>query len=156
MSGRRHPVTPVHPATAVTGAFDTFGELMEAAPFLPDNRFLRAEVASWLFFEQADLLRPLSLPRFYHLIGKAVEMERRIAEFHEAGYPALGKLDRWLSERDWLVAGRYSIADLGVFPYVEMAPQGGYDIGRFPAIAAWLQRVKATPGWVPLVEEAVA
>ncbi len=101
-------------------------------------------------------MRPLALPRFYHLIGKAAEMERRIAEFHEVGYPALGKLDQWLSGRDWLVAGRYSIADLGVFPYVEMAPQGGYDMGRFPAIAAWLARVKATPGWVPLVEEARA
>ncbi len=128
--------------------------LAEGSPFLPDERYLRAEVASWLFFEQADLLRPLSLPRFYHLTGKAAEMERRIAEFHEVGYPALGKLDRWLSGRDWLVAGRYSIADLGVFPYVEMAPQGGYDMGRFPAIAAWLARVKGERGWVPLVEEA--
>ena len=115
---------------------------------------MRAEVASWLFFEQADLMRPLALPRFYQLIGKAAEMDRRIAEFQEFGYPALGKLEQWLSEREWLVGGRYTIADLGVFPYVEMAPQGGYDMGRFPAIAAWLARVKAKPGWVPLVEEA--
>lgn len=130
--------------------------LAEGSTLLPDDRFLRAEIASWLFFEQADLLRPLSLPRFYHLNGKAGELERRIAEFHEIGYPALGKLERWLSGRDWLVAGHYSIADLGVFPYVEMAPQGGYDMGRFPAIAAWLERVKATPDWVPLIEEAIA
>ena len=128
--------------------------LAEGSPYLPDDQFLRAEVASWLFFEQADLLRPLSLPRFYHLTGKAAEMERPIAEFHEVCYPALGKLDRWLSGRDWLVADRYTIADLGVFPYVEMAPQGGYDMGRFPAIGAWLARVRATPDWVPLIEEA--
>jgi glutathione S-transferase len=128
--------------------------LAEGSPFLPDDRYLRAEIGSWLFFEQADLLRPLALPRFYHLTGKAAEMERRIAEFQELGYPALAKLDQGLSGRDWLVGGRYSIADLGVFPYVEMAPLGGYDMGRFPAIAAWLARVKAEPGWVPLVEEA--
>jgi glutathione S-transferase len=128
--------------------------LAEESAFLPDDRFLRAEIASWLFFEQADLLRPLGLPRFYRLIGKAAEVEGRIAELQEVGYPALGKLDRWLSGREWLVGGRYSIADLGVFPYVELAPQGGYDMGRFPAVAAWLARVKAEPGWVPLVEEA--
>jgi glutathione S-transferase len=96
----------------------------------------------------------LALPRFYHLIGKAGDMDRRIAELQEVGYPALGKLDGWLSRREWLVGDHYSIADLGVFPYVEMAPQRGYDMGRFPAIAAWLARVKAEPGWVPLVEEA--
>jgi glutathione S-transferase len=126
--------------------------LAEGSCFLPDDRFLRAEVASWLFFEQADLMRPLALPRFYQLIGKAAEMERRIVEFQEVGYPALGKLEQWLSGREWLVGDRYSIADLGVFPYVEMAPQGGYDMARFPAVAAWLARVKAEPGWVPLVE----
>ena len=70
-------------------------------------------------------------------------MERRVAEFHEFGYVSLGKLDQWLSHRDWLVGGCYSIADLGVFPYVEMAPEGGYDMARFPSIAAWLSRVKA-------------
>ncbi len=62
-------------------------------------------------------------------------MERRIAELQEFGYPALGKLNGWLSGRGWLVGDRYSIADLGVFLYVEMAPQGGYDMGRFSAIA---------------------
>jgi glutathione S-transferase len=128
--------------------------LAEASPFLPDDRFLRTEVASWLFFEQADPLRPLALPRFYHLIGKAAEMERRIAEFQEVGYARLAKLERELSGREWLVGGLYSIADLGVFPYVEMAPQGGYDMGRFPAVGAWLARVKAVSDWVPLVEEA--
>jgi glutathione S-transferase len=128
--------------------------LAEGSPFLPDGRYFRAEVGSWLFFEQADLLRPLGLPRFYHLIGKAAEMERRIGEFHEVGYAALAKLEQGLSGRDWLVGARYSIADLGVFPYVEMAPLGGYDMGRFPAIAAWLGRVKAVSDWVPLVEEA--
>jgi glutathione S-transferase len=41
-----------------------------------------------------------------------------------------------------------------VFGYVAMAPEGGYDMDKFPAIRAWLARVKARPGWVPLVEEA--
>jgi glutathione S-transferase len=127
--------------------------LAEGSPFLPEDRFVRAEFMSWLSFEQADLLRPLGPPRFYNLIGKAAAMDRRVADLQEVGYPALEKLNGWLSGREWLVGGRYSIANLGVFPYVEMAPLGGYDMGRFPAIAAWLARVKAEPGWVPLVEE---
>jgi glutathione S-transferase len=130
--------------------------LAEGTPFLPDDRFLRAEVLSWLTFEQADLLRALALPRFYHMRGIADQMTSRIADFQEGAYPALGKVDAWLSTHAWLVDERYTIADIGLFGYVSMAHQGGYDMERFPSIAAWLARVKARPGWVPLVEETKA
>lgn len=128
--------------------------LAEGTQFLPDDRYLRAEVTSWLTFEQADLLRALALPRFYHMRGVADKMANRISDFQEGAYPALAKLDAWLSTHDWLVDHRYSIADIGVFGYVSLAPEGGYDMDRFPAIRAWLARVEAQPGWVPLVEEA--
>jgi glutathione S-transferase len=127
--------------------------LAEGSPLLPDDRYLRAEVMSWLTFEQADLLRALALPRFYHMRGIADQMKSRIADFQEGAYVALAKLDDWLGAHDWLV-DRYTIADIGMFGYVSMASRGGYDMERFPAIRAWLERVKAQPGWVPLVEEA--
>jgi glutathione S-transferase len=130
--------------------------LAEGTRFLPDDRFLRAEVTSWLTFEQADLLRALALPRVYRLRGVADEMAGRIADFQEAAYPALGKVDAWLATHGWLVDERYTIADIGMFGYVSMAHQGGYEMQRFPAIDAWLARVRAQPGWVPLVEEATA
>jgi glutathione S-transferase len=130
--------------------------LAEGTRFLPDDRFLRAEVTSWLTFEQADLLRALALPRFYRMRGTADQMAGRIADFQEHAYPALGKVDAWLTTRTWLVDERYTIADIGMFGYVSMAHQGGYEMQRFPAIDAWLARVKAQPGWVTLVEEAQA
>jgi glutathione S-transferase len=130
--------------------------LAEGTSFLPDDRFLRAEVTSWLTFEQADLLRALALPRVYRLRGVADEMADRIADFQEAAYPALGKVDAWLATHGWLVDERYTIADIGMFGYVSMAHQGGYEMQRFPAIDAWLARVRAQPGWVPLVEQATA
>jgi glutathione S-transferase len=128
--------------------------LAQGSPYLPDDPYLRAEVISWLFFEQADLLRALALPRFYHMRGIADQMSNRIADFQEGAYSALGKLSDWLATHDWLVDNCYTIADIGMFGYVSLAPEGGYDMQRFPAIPAWLARVKAQPGWVPLVEEA--
>ena len=104
--------------------------LAEGSPFLPDDRYLRAEVTSWLTFEQADLLRALALPRFYHMRGIADQMASRIADFQEGAYLALAKLDDWLATHDWLVDDRYTIADIGVFGYVAMAPQGGYDMSQ--------------------------
>ena len=128
--------------------------LAEGSPLLPDDRYLRAEVTSWLTFEQADLLRALALPRFYTMRGIAEQMKSRIADFREGAYVALAKLEEWLAAHDWLVDNRYTIADIGMFGYVAMAGEGGYDMEKFPAIRAWLARVKARPGWVPLVEEA--
>ncbi|HTC98152.1 MAG TPA: glutathione S-transferase family protein [Bradyrhizobium sp.] len=130
--------------------------LAEGTRFLPDDRFLRAEVTSWLTFEQADLLKALALPRFYRMRGTADQMEKHIAVLQEIAYPALEKLDAWLSTHTWLVDERYTIADIGMFGYVSMAHQGGYEMQRFLAIDAWLARVKAQPGWVPLIEEAQA
>jgi glutathione S-transferase len=127
--------------------------LAEGSPLLPDDRFLRAEVISWLTFEQADLLRALALPRFYHMRGIADQMAGRIADFQEAAYLALAKLDDWLAGHEWLVDGRYTIADIGLFGYVSMASEGGYDMARFPSIKAWIARFEAQPGWVPLVQE---
>ena len=128
--------------------------LAEGTRLLPDDRYLRAEVTSWLTFEQADLLRALALPRFYNMRGIADQMASRIADFQEGAYVAIGKVDDWLATHDWLVDDRYTIADIGMFGYVSMASQGGYDMTRFPSIDAWIARVKARPGWVPLVEEA--
>jgi glutathione S-transferase len=128
--------------------------LAEGTSFLPDDSYLRAEVTSWLTFEQADLLRALALPRFYRMRGITDQMASRIADFQAAAYPALAKVDAWLATHNWLVDNRYTIADIGMFGYVSMATEGGYEMERFPAIAAWLARVKAQPGWVPLVEEA--
>lgn len=128
--------------------------LADGTRFLPDDRFLRADVASWLFFEQADLLRALAYPRVWTMRGMTEEKAAQIADFRETAYPALQKAEDWLAKSDWLVDARYTIADLNLFAYVALAHEGGYDMGRFPAIAAWLDRVRAQPGWCPLVEEA--
>jgi glutathione S-transferase len=127
--------------------------LAQGTPFLPDDPYLRAEVTSWLFFEQADLLRALALPRFYHMRGIADQMTSRIADFQEAAYPAFEKLDQWLIGRAWLVDEGYTIADIDLFAYVSLAHEGGYDLARFAGICDWLARVKSQPSWVPLVEE---
>jgi len=151
----RVPVLELEDGRALVESAAILLHLAEGSPLLPDDRYLRAEVTSWLFFEQADLLRALGLPRFYHLRGIANQMAARIADFQEFGYAGLAKLAAHLEGRTWLVADRYTIADLGVFPYVAMAPEGGYDLDRFPAIAPWLARIKQQPGYSPLLEEAV-
>ncbi|GAA4351849.1 glutathione S-transferase family protein [Variovorax defluvii] len=128
--------------------------LAEGTHLVPEDPFLRAEMMGWLFFEQADLQKPIATPRVYHLRGMAAEKAGDIARFHQDGHAALDKLEQWLAPRTWLVGERYTLADLAASCYVSLAGQGGYDMARYPAIRAWTQRVSEQPGWVPLLTDA--
>ena len=63
---------------------------------------------------------------------------------------ALDAMERHLEAREFLVADRYTIADIALYAYTHVAAEGGFDLGRYPAIAAWLGRVAAQPGHVPI------
>jgi glutathione S-transferase len=128
--------------------------LGQGTPLLPSDAFMRTEVTSWLFFEQFDLTRALALPRFYKLRGIYEDEQDKVRFLHEIGYAGLAKLEAWLTNHTFLVNERYTIADLGVFPYVYMAREGGYDMNRFPAVGAWCSRVAAQPGYVQIIEGA--
>ncbi|MEI9923466.1 MAG: glutathione S-transferase family protein [Bradyrhizobium sp.] len=149
----RVPVLELEDGRTIVESVAIMMYLAEGTPLLPDDRYLRAEVTSWLTFEQADLLRALALPRFFRMRGIADQMAGRIADFQEGAYVALAKLEDWLARHEWLVDNRYTIADIGMFGYVSMAPQGGYDMARFPSIGSWITRFQSQPGWVPLVQE---
>jgi glutathione S-transferase len=55
-----------------------------------------------------------------------------------------------LRAREWAVAGRPTIADVALYPYVKLAPEGGFDLAAWPAIGAWLARFEALPGYVAI------
>lgn len=117
-----------------------------------DDPYLRSQIAGWLFFEQGDLQRSIAWPRVFHLKSRADEMSSEIHRLQADGYIGLEKLEQWLRKNDWLVGGRYTIADLAVFAYVSLAHEGGYRMDRFPSIARWLENVRSQPGWLGLLE----
>ena len=66
------------------------------------------------------------------------------------GYRALEVMEGRLAQEPFFVAGRYSIADIALYAYTHVADEGGFDLERFPAVRAWLRRVQAQPGYVPM------
>jgi glutathione S-transferase len=75
---------------------------------------------------------------------RALEQKRRL------GYVALGVMEGHLRNDDFFVANRYSIADIALYAYTHVADEGGFDLGRFPAIGAWMERVRTLPGYIPI------
>ena len=125
--------------------------LAEGTPLLPDERLARARALQWMFFEQYSHEPYIAVSR--HVI-KHLEMteERRalVASKREPGYRALGVMEGHLANRDYFVGERFTIADIALYAYTHVADEGDFDLSGFPAIRAWLGRVAARPGHVPM------
>jgi glutathione S-transferase len=119
--------------------------LAEGTPFLPADAFSRAQVVSWLSFEQERIMGGLGNPRFRLLTGRdSAGVEGRLA----TGRGALSVLDAHLAGRSWVVGAAPSIADLGLFPYISVAGDAGVSLSDWPEVSAWLERIRALPGFV--------
>ncbi len=131
-----------------SGAILTY--LAEGTPYLPEDRFDRAQVMQWMFFEQYDLEPNIAVARF---LLKYVDEEpdpQLIEELQAKGHKTLAALERHLCEHPFLAAGKYTIADIAVFGYTHVADEGGFDLDAYPAVKRWIQRVQDQPGHVPI------
>ena len=119
-------------------------------PYLPEDRFERAQVLQWLFFEQYSHEPYIAVARFWAIAG-ITPSEADAEAKQRGGTAALKALEGHLANgREFLVGGRYSIADIGLYAYTHVAPEGGFDLAGYPAINAWLERVAAQPGHIPI------
>ena len=80
------------------------------------------------------------------------ELGERMTEKLEAGHRALGILDAALEQREFLVADRYSLADISLYAYTHVAREGDFELDRFPAVLAWHERVRSQPGHIPITQ----
>ena len=124
--------------------------LADGTPFVPEDRFERAQVLQWQFFEQYDHEPNVAVARFWLTKRPGEADPERLAGWHAGGYRALDALERHLDGREFLVGGRYTIADVSLYAYTHVAEEGGFDLGRYPATRAWLERVAAQPGHAPI------
>ncbi|MCP3101186.1 glutathione S-transferase family protein [Myxococcus sp. K15C18031901] len=122
--------------------------LAEGTPLLPQDAFERARVHQWLFFEQNTVEPNVGTARFWKLTGRARLHPEAFALRVEAGRRALTTLERHLERHTFLVGERPTVADIGLYAYVHVAPDAGISLEPFPHVVAWLARVKALPGHI--------
>jgi glutathione S-transferase len=127
--------------------------LSEGTPFLPPGRFERAQVLQWMFFEQYSHEPNIATVRHWLKHTGLDDQRRAVLEQKRAlGYAALEVMERHLADRAFFVGDRYSIADIALYAYTHVADEGGFDLGRFAGVNAWLQRVKSQPGHIPITK----
>ena len=126
--------------------------LADGTDFLPRDRLSRARVLQWMFFEQYSHEPYIAVPRFWIHCGLGEQKRALIDEKREQGYAALRVMERALDGRRFFVADRYSIADIALFAYTHVAHEGGFDLSAFEAVRAWLKRVGAQSGHIPITQ----
>jgi glutathione S-transferase len=126
--------------------------LAEGTPYLPEEKLQRAHVLRWMFFEQYSLLPNLSRPRLWRMweVEITPQREAELERFFEQGYRALSVMERHLSDREFFVGDRPTVADVALYVYPSVAHEGGFELESYPAVCVWLDRIAALPGYVPL------
>jgi glutathione S-transferase len=123
----------------------------EGTPYLPEDRFERAQVLQWQFFEQYSHEPYIAVARFWGIAGITPPDSEREARLR-GGIAALRAMEGHLAGREFLVGERYTIADIALYAYTHVAPEGGFELEPYPAIRAWLARVAAQPGHIAITD----
>jgi len=126
--------------------------LAEGSRFVPATQLGRAQVLQWMFFEQYSHEPYVATPRYIcrHFAAdhpRRAELPARL----EKGHAALKVMEEHLATRQFFVNERYSIADIALYAYTHVAPDGGLELGNYPNVRAWLARVAAQPNYIELL-----
>ena len=125
--------------------------LAQGSALLPDDRWERAKVLQWLFFEQYSHEPCIAVSRFIRKYLPSDHPRRSTLDaLHASGNEALAAMERHLARLPWFGGERYSIADIALFAYTHVADEAGIDLGAYPRIERWLKHVMQTPGFVPM------
>src|SRR5881296_3430701 len=120
--------------------------LADGTRFLPAERFARAEVLQWMFFEQYSHEPYIAVARrLRHMEAQPVP-----PNLMERGYQALGVMERRLAGRRFFVDDRYTIADIALYAYTHVAGEGGFELASYPSVRGWLERGAREPRHVAI------
>ena len=127
--------------------------LAEGTPYLPTERLARAQVLQWMFWEQYSHEPNIATVRHWvqHL-GVPEEKRALFEQKRTLGVRALNVMEGHLEGRAFFVGDRFSVADIALYAYTHVAPEGGFDLGPYPRVRAWLDRVRDRPRFTPITQ----
>jgi glutathione S-transferase len=142
----RTPTVELEPGVFLAESNAILWYFGEGTPFIPTDRLERARMLQWMFFEQYSHEPYVAVARAWLSFfgvppGKEKELEERI----QKGYAALDVMEGELRKRPFFAGEHYSLADISLYAYTHVAEEGRFELGRYPAIRAWFERVQAQP-----------
>jgi glutathione S-transferase len=125
--------------------------LARGTHLLPEDPYEQAQTLQWLFFEQYSHEPNIAVARFWAHAGiEPTDADRDRTT--TGGRAALAAMDHHLQSHDFLVCDRYTIADIALYAYTHVAPEGGFTLDPYPAVRSWLVRVAAQPHHIAITD----
>ena len=128
--------------------------LGEGSDLLPADRFERADMLRWMFFEQYNHEPNIATLRFWFAyLGEATLTQQQRAQVPAkriAGEDALALMNRHLAGRAWFVGSACTLADISLYAYTHVAEAGGFRLEDYRNVCAWIGRIAALPGYVAM------
>lgn len=115
--------------------------LAEGSHLIPTDAFQRAQMNSWLFWEQYSHETSIAVRRFKKTYLKLPD-EDIDPQLLTKGRRALGVMEMQLTWTDWLVGEAFTCADIALVAYTRVAHEGGFDLAQFPNVERWVSRVE--------------
>ena len=128
--------------------------LAQDSRYLPNDNFAQAEVLQWMFWEQYSHEPNIAVARYWlHFLDPSQGQQASLEEKWQKGYQALDVMEKRLGAADFLVGDDYSIADIALYAYTHVADEAEMDLGPYPGIRRWLDRVAEQPGHVLITQD---
>ena len=125
--------------------------LADGSDFLGVDAWTRAQILQWLFFEQYSHEPYIATSRFIiQYLGNPPERRQEIEEKRAGGQSALQVMQQHLEGSPYFVGGSLTIADIALFAYTHVAHEGGFSLEEYPAVCAWIERIRERPRFVPM------
>jgi glutathione S-transferase len=131
--------------------------LADGTHLVPHDRFQRADMLHWMFWEQYSHEPNIATLRFWRLfVGEDRLSEAQRAQMPAkmaAGDAALALMDEHFARHAWLAGDGFSLADICLYAYTHVADAGGFELRDYPNLVRWLDDVAALPGHIVMEPE---
>ena len=119
--------------------------LANSSKLIPDGHYDQADMLRWMFWEQYNHEPNIATLRFWkRFVGieaLADAQRMQMTGKRENGLAALNLMDKHLATRKWFVADQFSLADICIFAYTQVADEADFDLEAYPDIIHWMERI---------------
>jgi glutathione S-transferase len=151
-SGLTTPVLEIEPGVYLPESGAILLYLAEGTEFLPGDPLERADVHRWMMYEQARLFAIVGALRFFLLTGRLDPESPQAQQQRGFSTAIVGQCEAHLASHEFFAAGAYTIADIAMYGYLQVAHEAGVEMEAFPKVGEWLDRVRAQPNHVADLE----
>jgi glutathione S-transferase len=125
--------------------------LADGSALCGSDRFSRATILQWMFFEQYSHEPFIATSRFIvKYLGSPADRQKDLESKRPGGYKALDVMEQQLSSNDFIANDKFSIADIALYAYTHVAHEGGFDLSKYAAVRKWLTRIESRPRYTAM------